>query len=192
MTILTNSYTTIMQADITTILISREKIAKRVEELAAEISADLGNTKTDGELVLVPILTGSIILVADLIRHLPHKIRIEVATVESYQGQTKKAKQAQIIGSLPKDVTGKRVLIVDDILDSGETIRLIRKKLQTQNPISISACVLLRKELPAAMNTPCEYIGFDIKDEFVVGYGLDYQGYYRNLPDVCTIKVNQE
>ena len=189
MTTITNSYTRSVDIDITKVLISREKIAKRVEELAAEISTDLSNTKTDGELVLVPILTGSIIFVADLIRHLPHKIRIEVATVESYKGQTKKAKHTQIIGSLPRDVDGKRVLIVDDILDSGETIRLIRSELEKRNPMSINACVLLRKEIPAAMNTPCEYIGFDIPDVFVVGYGLDYQSYYRNLPDVCTIKV---
>lgn len=184
------SYTKWMDVDITKVLISRERIAKRVEELAEQITADLSNTKTDGELVLVPILTGSIIFVADLIRHLPHKIRIEVATVDSYQGQTKKAKQAKIIGSLPRDVEGKRVLIVDDILDSGETIRLIRSELEKRNPMSISACVLLRKELPAAMDTPCEYVGFDIADLFVVGYGLDYQSYYRNLPDVCTIKVD--
>lgn len=191
MTTTTISYTKDMDIDITKVLISREKIAKRVEELAAEISADLSNAKTDGELVLVPILTGSIIFVADLIRHLPHKIRIEVATVESYKGRTKKAKQAQIIGSLPRDVDGKRVLIVDDILDSGETIRLIRSELKKRNPMSIKACVLLRKEIPSAMNTPCEYIGFDIPDVFVVGYGLDYQSYYRNLPDVCTIKVDE-
>ena len=83
---------------------------------------------------------------------------------------------------------GKHVLIVDDILDSGETIRVIRDELQQRGPKSIRACVLLRKQRPSALETPCEYVGFDIPDEFVVGYGLDYQSYYRNLPDVCTIK----
>ncbi|MEE9131287.1 MAG: hypoxanthine phosphoribosyltransferase [Phycisphaerales bacterium] len=170
------------------VLIDRDRIATRVEEIAAQISRDLADVRVEGEIVLVPILTGSIIFVADLIRHLPHKIRIEVATVQSYYGEKKKVKQAKIIGALPGNVEGKHVLIVDDILDSGETIRLIRNELQRRNPKSIRACVLLRKQRPAAMRTPCEYVGFDIPDEFVVGYGLDYQSYYRNLPDVCTFK----
>ncbi len=185
---LTTHYTAPMATDGITILIDRDRIAARVEELAAQISSDLADVRSEGEIVLVPILTGAIIFVADLIRHLPHKIRIEVTTVQSYHGQKVKSKQAQIIGSLPRDVQGKHVLIVDDILDSGETIRVIRDELQQRAPKSIRACVLLRKQRPTALETPCEYVGFDIPDEFVVGYGLDYQGYYRNLPDVCTIK----
>ena len=185
---LATHYTAAMATDGTTILIGRDRIAARVEELAAQISNDLADVESEGEIVLVPILTGAIIFVADLIRHLPHKIRIEVATVQSYRGQKVKSKQAQIIGSLPRDVRGKHVLIVDDILDSGETIRVIRDELQQRGPKSIRACVLLRKQRPSALGTPCEYVGFDIPDQFVVGYGLDYQSYYRNLPDVCTIK----
>ena len=185
---LTTNYTAAMATDGTTVLIDRDRIAVRVEELAAQISSDLADVGVQGEIVLVPILTGAIIFVADLIRHLPHKIRIEVTTVQSYHGQKVKSKQAQILGSLPRDVQGKHVLIVDDILDSGETIRVIRDELQQRGPKSICACVLLRKQRPTALETPCEYVGFDIPDEFVVGYGLDYQGYYRNLPDVCTIK----
>ncbi len=185
---LTTHYTDPMATDGITVLIDRDRIAARVEELAAQISSDLADVRSQGEIVLVPILTGAIIFVADLIRHLPHKIRIEVTTVQSYHGQKVKSKQAQIIGSLPRDVQGKHVLIVDDILDSGETIRVIRDELQQRDSKSIRACVLLRKQRPTALETPCEYVGFDIPDEFVVGYGLDYQGYYRNLPDVCTIK----
>lgn len=184
----TTRYTAQVPTNTIQVLIDRDRIATRVEELAAQISRDLADVRVDGEIVLVPILTGSIIFVADLIRHLPHKMRIEVATVQSYYGEKKKVKQAKIIGALPRNVDGKHVLIVDDILDSGETIRLIRNELQRRNPRSIRACVLLRKQRPAAMQTPCEYVGFDIPDEFVVGYGLDYQSYYRNLPDVCTFK----
>lgn len=184
----TTRYTSQVPSNTIQVLIDRDRIATRVEELAAQISRDLADVRVEGEIVLVPILTGSIIFVADLIRHLPHKIRIEVATVQSYYGEKKKVKQAKIIGALPRNVDGKHVLIVDDILDSGETIRLIRNELQQRNPKSIRACVLLRKQRPAAMRTPCEYVGFDIPDEFVVGYGLDYQSYYRNLPDVCTFK----
>ena len=184
----TTRYTSQVPSNTIQVLIDRDRIAARVEELAAQISRDLADVRVEGEIVLVPILTGSIIFVADLIRHLPHKIRIEVATVQSYYGEKKKVKQAKIIGALPRNVDGKHVLIVDDILDSGETIQLIRNELQQRNPKSIRACVLLRKQRPAAMQTPCEYVGFDIPDEFVVGYGLDYQSYYRNLPDVCTFK----
>ncbi len=184
----TTRYTSQVPSNTIQVLIDRDRIATRVEEIAAQISRDLADVRVEGEIVLVPILTGSIIFVADLIRHLPHKIRIEVATVQSYYGEKKKVKQAKIIGALPGNVEGKHVLIVDDILDSGETIRLIRNELQRRNPKSIRACVLLRKQRPAAMRTPCEYVGFDIPDEFVVGYGLDYQSYYRNLPDVCTFK----
>ncbi len=184
----TTRYTSQVPSNTIQVLIDRHRIATRVEELAGQISRDLADVRVEGEIVLVPILTGSIIFVADLIRHLPHKIWIEVATVQSYYGEKKKVKQAKIIGALPRNVAGKHVLIVDDILDSGETIRLIRNELQRRNPKSIRACVLLRKQRPAAMQTPCEYVGFDIPDEFVVGYGLDYQSYYRNLPDVCTFK----
>ena len=184
----TTRYTSQVPSNTIQVLIDRDRIAVRVEEIAAQISRDLADVRVEGEIVLVPILTGSIIFVADLIRHLPHKMRIEVATVQSYYGEKKKVKQAKIIGALPRNVDGKHVLIVDDILDSGETIRLIRNELQQRNPKSIRACVLLRKQRPTAMQTPCEYVGFDIPDEFVVGYGLDYQSYYRNLPDVCTFK----
>ncbi len=184
----TTRYTSQVPTNTIQVLIDRDRIATRVEELAGQISRDLADVRVEGEIVLVPILTGSIIFVADLIRHLPHKIRIEVATVQSYYGEKQKVKQAKIIGALPRNVDGKHVLIVDDILDSGETIRLIRNELQQRNPKSVRACVLLRKQRPTAMQTPCEYVGFDIPDEFVVGYGLDYQSYYRNLPDVCTFK----
>ncbi len=186
----TTRYTPQVPSNTIQVLIDRDRIAARVQELAAQISRDLANVRSEGEIVLVPILTGSIIFVADLIRHLPHKIRIEVATVQSYYGEKQKVKRTKIIGALPRDVDGKHVLIVDDILDSGETIQLIRNELEQRNPKSIRACVLLRKQRPAAMQTPCEYVGFDIPDEFVVGYGLDYQSYYRNLPDVCTFKVD--
>ena len=174
-----------MHAGDTKVLIDRDRIAARIDELGREISRDLTGLPHDGEVVLVPILTGSIIFVADLMRRLSHRVRIEVATVQSYRGEKVRSKEAAIIQSLPNDVHGKHVLIVDDILDSGETIRVIRRELALQNPETMHACVLLRKQIPSAMETPCEYVGFDIPNEFVVGFGLDYRGYYRNLPDVC-------
>ncbi|MHC4415685.1 MAG: hypoxanthine phosphoribosyltransferase [Planctomycetota bacterium] len=171
------SYTThTVLADLDQILIDRDRIARRVAELAAQISRDLAYLQEEGEIVLVPILTGSIIFLADLIRQLPQKLRIEVVTVDSYPGRTTRSKGAKIVGSLGQELEGKHLLLVDDILDSGSTLRLMRTELARRQPRSLRACVLLRKQRPTAMQTPCEYVGFDIPDVFVVGYGLDYNG----------------
>ena len=177
-----------MRSDIDTILISRDRIAERILELGGAIARDLEGLGDQEEIMLVPILTGSIIFVADLMRCLPQKIRIGVVTASSYPGKTTVSKGVQIAGALPADLEGKHVLIVDDILDSGRTIRLVREEIQKRNPRSVRSCVLLRKTIESAMNTTCEYVGFDIPDAFVVGYGLDYDDYYRNLPDIGTLK----
>jgi hypoxanthine phosphoribosyltransferase len=177
-----------VRSDIDTILISRDRIADRINELGQQIRDDLESIDDDGEIMLVPILTGSIIFVADLMRCLPQKIRIGVVTASSYPGKSTQSKGVQIAGALPNDLEGKHVLIVDDILDSGNTIRVVREEIAKRHPKSVRACVLLRKTIPSAMETPCEYVGFDIPDAFVVGYGLDYDDYYRNLPDIGTLK----
>jgi hypoxanthine phosphoribosyltransferase len=177
-----------VQTDLDQILIARDRIARRVTELAAEIDGDLGDVSGRDEVVLVSVLTGSIIFLADLIRQLPHKLRIEVIAVESYPGRSTSSRGAKIVGDWAQNIEGKHVLIVDDILDSGGTIRLIRKELANRRPKSLRACVLLRKQRKSALETPCEYVGFDIPDVFVVGYGLDYNNYYRNLPDIGTLK----
>ena len=174
--------------DIDRILIDRQQIARRIRELGIEIRRDLEGLDDDVEVVLIPILTGSIIFVADLIRELPQKIRISVVTSSSYVGKaTKSSGDPQV--SVPSDpVEGKHVLIIDDILDSGTTIRRVRSEIQRRSPRSVRCCVLLRKSILSALETPCEYIGFDTPDEFLVGYGLDYDGYYRNLPDIGVLK----
>lgn len=204
-----------MLADIERILIDRHRIASRIREMGAMLRSDYerllveeageagakavaqaGGAGAAGEIVLVPVLTGSIIFVADLMRELPHKVRINVLGASSYPGAatvssgkvTLAGTDAGMVGGLPDDLSGKHVLIVDDILDSGRTITRIRDEITRRHPKSVRACVLLRKTIPSAMNTPCEYVGFDIPDEFVVGYGLDYDNYYRNLPDIGTLK----
>lgn len=177
-----------MHGDIDKVLIGRERIAERIRELGDEIRRDLDGLSRDGEIVLVPVLTGSIIFVADLMRQLPNKVRISVIAVSSYPGRSTQSKGVEVSSALPDDLAGKHVLIVDDILDSGSTIRMIRQQIATRRPKSVRACVLLRKTISSALETPCEYVGFDIPDEFVVGYGLDYDNYYRNLPDIGTLK----
>jgi hypoxanthine phosphoribosyltransferase len=177
--------------DIDKVLISRDRIAARIGELGEQISRDLeqlNRTGDGGEIVVVPVLTGSIIFVADLLRELPHKVRINVIAASSYPGKSVQSKGVTVADGLPQDFAGKHLLIVDDILDSGSTIRMIREVISTRGPKSIRSCVLLRKTIPSALDTPCEYVGFDIPPEFVVGYGLDYDNYYRNLPDIVTLK----
>ncbi|HMN95225.1 MAG TPA: hypoxanthine phosphoribosyltransferase [Phycisphaerales bacterium] len=177
-----------MDADIARVLLTAEEIAARVEALAREIAADLDRIEGEAGLVLVPVLTGSIVFVADLMRRLPVKLRIGVTTVSSYPGRSTASQGAELRGAIPGDLGGRHVLIVDDILDSGRTLRLLRDVVRAQDPASVRTCVLLRKPTPGARETPCEYVGFDIPDEFVVGYGLDYDDHYRNLPYVGVLR----
>jgi len=183
-----------MQGDIERVLIDRHAIAKRVEELARQITHDF-TTATGGgdtnEITLVPILTGSIIFLADLIRHLPLRMQIRVISVSSYPGASTTSKGAimqQQLSNLPENLSGMHLLVIDDILDSGQTLKLVTGVLQKKQPATMKTCVLLRKQRPEAMAYPVDYVCFDIPDQFVVGYGLDYNDYYRNLPEVVTLR----
>lgn len=174
-----------MIQDIDQILIARGAISDRVRELGEAITKNLEDVG-EHEIALVAVMTGSLIFVADLMRHLPMKIQIQLMTASSYIGKSTKSNNDPMLGKLP-EVKDMHVLLVDDILDSGKTLTRIRTELEQLQPRSIQSCVLLRKKLDSAMHVPCEYVGFDIEDEFVVGYGLDYDGYYRNLPDIGII-----
>ncbi len=180
-----------MQDDIDRVLISRDAIAQRVGELAAQIIADFERDADPPEITLVPILTGSIIFLADLIRRLPVRMQIRVLSVSSYPGRATRSRGPSVEASLsriPETLDGLHVLILDDILDSGQTLALVRRMLTARSPAVIRTCVLLRKQRPAAMAVPIDYVAFDIPDQFVVGYGLDYNDYYRNLPDIVTLR----
>ncbi len=182
-----------MQDDIDHVLIDRDAISQRLDELAKTIAADLLSETKDGpgEVTLVPILTGGIIFLADLIRRLPIPMQIRVMSVTSYPGTATSSRGASIeaeLTKLPKDLSNNHVVVIDDILDSGNTLRLVKEVIQKRNPISLRTCVLLRKKIPSAMSFHVDYAAFDIPDEFVVGYGLDYNDYYRNLPDIVTLK----
>lgn len=183
-----------MQSDIERILIDRSRIADRVAEIARQITEDFtadGDHNDGAEITLVPILTGSIIFVADLIRLLPIRMQIRLVSITSYPGTATSSRGASIqkeLTNLPDDLTGRHVLVIDDILDSGNTLKLIKDTLAARNPDSVRTCVLLRKQRPEAMACPVDYVCFDIPDEFVVGYGLDYNDYYRNLPEIVTLK----
>ncbi len=172
------------------VLISRDRIAQRVAELGRQITLDLAPAlahEPEQRLVLMPVLTGALIFVADLVRHIPHQMNIRPVTISSYPGAATSSQGATIQSALPTDLRGAHVLIVDDILDSGRTLGLLRRMVQAQNPASLRIAVLLDKHKPGGReeDVVVEYAGFPIEDEFVVGYGLDYDGYYRNLPDIA-------
>lgn len=186
-----------MLHDLERILIGRERIAARVHELGEQIAADLlGELRREGaeadaseRIVIVPIMVGAVIFLADLMRELPMKISLGLVAVSSYPGQSLKSKGATIRGELPSDLAGKHVLIVDDILDSGRTLGLVRSMVMELKPASCRICVLLDKQVERAVDVKADYAGFEIPDAFVVGYGLDYDGHYRNLPDICVLRV---
>lgn len=171
-------------------ILSRDKIEARVRALGQSLARDLQGIMVgdpSAQILLVPILTGSIVFVADLIRHLPIKLRLGVVAVSSYPGESMASKGAHLKGELPRDLAGKHIVLIDDILDSGHTLNLLRDLIHEQRPASLRVAVLLRKLVPRDRDFQPDYIGFDIPDTFVVGYGLDYDGYYRNLPDIASL-----
>jgi hypoxanthine phosphoribosyltransferase len=185
-----------MQADIERVLISREQIARRVRELAGDITRDFaggvagrGGAGRDGaEMTIVAVMTGALVFCGDLIREIPIAMKMGLLIVSSYPGRSVAAKGVQVLGHRLGDVRGHHVLVVDDILDSGGTIKHVVPMLRDLGAAEVRTCVLLRKDRPAARAIPVEYVGFDIPDEFIVGYGLDYNDYYRNLPEIVTLK----
>lgn len=178
-----------MNQDIEKVLISERRIELRVRELARQITSDLFREFSSPiELTLIPILTGAMIFASDLLRHLPLPMKIGLLGVSSYPGASIRSQGANLISEKLGDLAGRHVLLVDDILDSGQTLGLVRSALAPHKCASIKTCVLLRKPTSGARQTPVDYVGFDIPDEFVVGYGLDYNDYYRNLPKIVTLK----
>lgn len=185
-----------MRRDIDRVLIDRLAITARVHEMgeriARDLQADIGGDGTQadhGKLVIIPILTGSLVFVADLIRQLPIKLSLELVGVSSYPGKSMESKGVSIRGDLPRNLRGKHVLVVDDILDSGHTLDVVTRLIGEQQPATLRTCVLLRKPGKARVGFMPDYVGFDIPDEFVVGYGLDYDGYYRNVPEIATLRA---
>ena len=173
-----------MQADLERILFDEKTILRRLDELAAQISADYH----DRELTVVAILNGSLIFMADLLRRIPLPLKLDCLSVASYHGGLQTSGELIFRQVASPDVAGRHILLLDDILDSGTTLNAIRERLETASPRSIRVCVLLRKIKPQTRATIADYVGFDIADEFVVGYGLDYMERYRNLPYIGVLR----
>ncbi len=178
-----------MDTNIDNILISQQQIAQRVKELAERITIDHSPPNLNGgEITIVPIMTGAMIFTSDLMRQIPIAMKIGLMLVSSYPGQSVQSRGSQMLANQVGEIRGRHVLVVDDILDSGGTIHMVVPALREMGAASVKSCVLLRKDRPTAHAVHVDYVGFEIPDQFVVGYGLDYNDYYRNLPDIVTLK----
>ncbi len=170
-------------ADIAKILVSEEEIQRRIRELALRVQSDFSGR----DLVVVGLLTGTLMFLADLVREIDLPLRLDFIGVSSYRDGTE-SRELVFTKELRLDVAGRDVLLVDDILDTGKTLRAVIDKLNGMTPRQIRTCVLLSKKARREYDIPADYVGFEIPDEFVVGYGLDYAEKYRNLPSIGLLK----
>ena len=173
-----------MQGDLERVLFDEPTIFRRLDEIAAEISVDYRNR----ELTVIAVLNGSLMFMADLLRRIPLPLKLDCLSVASYHGKAQTSGEVIFNQVVAPDVKDRHVLILDDILDSGRTLAAIREKLETAQPRSIRVCVLLSKRKRRAREVNADYLGFEIEDEFVVGYGLDYDERYRNLPCIGVLR----
>jgi hypoxanthine phosphoribosyltransferase len=165
-------------------LISKDRLKKRVKELAREISKDYEGKNP----IIVAILKGSFVFLADLIREIRIPHEIDFISVASYGSRKKASGVVRLLKDLNTNIEGKDVIIVEDIIDSGLTLNYIRNNLLTRNPKSLEVATLLNKKKTRKVKIPLSYVGFSIPDNFVVGYGLDYNERYRNLPYVAKLE----
>ncbi|MCT1620047.1 hypoxanthine phosphoribosyltransferase [Janibacter hoylei] len=172
-----------IQDDLVEVLITEEQIQARLAELATEVWEHY----RDKQVLLVGVLKGAVMVMADFMRHLPGSAPMDWMAVSSYGSGTKSSGVVRILKDLDTDITDKHVLIVEDIIDSGLTLSWIRANLDSRSPASVEILTLLRKPDAAKVEIDTRWVGFDIANEFVVGYGLDYAEGYRNLRDVATL-----
>jgi len=173
-----------LQKDIKNIMISEEEIAKRVGELGKQLTEEYKGK----DLLIVGILKGCMLFLSDLVRAIDLPLTMDFMVVSSYGSTTKSSGVVRIIKDLEREIEGKDVLIVEDIVDTGLTLSYLIENFKTRNPKSVKVCSLLDKPDRRKAQVDIEYVGFKIADEFVVGYGLDYAEIYRNLPFVCVLK----
>ncbi len=172
-----------VDADLVNILFTEEEIQAKLAEMAKRIEADY-----EGEdLLIVGVLRGAVMVMADLARVLNRHVEMDWMAVSSYGSGTKSSGVVRILKDLDTDISGRHVLIVDEIIDTGLTLMWLTSNLNSRNPASVEICTLLRKPEAQRMNVDVKYVGWDIPNEFVVGYGLDYNERYRNLRDIGTL-----
>jgi hypoxanthine phosphoribosyltransferase len=172
-----------MGDDLERVLLSEERLHQRLDEMAAQIDADYAGK----DLLLVGVLKGAVMVMADLARRLHAPVEMDWMAVSSYGSGTKSSGVVRILKDLDADLTGRHVLIVEDIIDSGLTLSWLLSNLRSRGPATVEIATMLRKPEASKVEVDVRYVGFDIANEFVVGYGLDYAEKYRNLPFVGTL-----
>ncbi len=170
--------------DIETVLVNETQIAARIAEMATEVAADYA----DREVLLVGVLKGAVWFMSDFARALPRPSQMEFMAVSSYGSATSSSGVVRILKDLDRDISGRHVLIIEDIVDSGLTLSWLMKNLESRRPASLEVCALLRKPDAVKVDVRVRYVGFDIPNEFVVGYGLDYAERYRELSFIGTLR----
>ena len=173
--------------DIKSVLLSQEQIQVRTGELAALVAKDYGDDLNGQDLLLVTVLKGAVMFVTDLARAIPLPTQLEFMAVSSYGSSTSSSGVVRILKDLDRDIHDRDVLIVEDIVDSGLTLSWLLRNLASRHPRSLRVCTLLRKPDAVRADVEIAYVGFDIPNEFVVGYGLDYAERYRDLPFIGTL-----
>lgn len=171
--------------DIAYVLLEHERIQDRVRQLSDQISQDYADTD---DLLLVGVLKGSVMLMVDMARSLQQDVALDFIAISSYGQATKTSGVVRLLKDLDTDIGGRHVLIVEDIVDSGLTLAYLRESFQRRNPASLRICALLNKPSRRQADVTIDYSGFDIPNEFVVGYGLDYAERYRNLPYIGVLR----
>ena len=170
--------------DIESVLLSEEQVQSRIRELGAEISRDYEGRSV----LLVAVLRGAALFIADLARDITVPVELDFMAVSSYGSSTKSSGVVRILKDLDEQIEDRDVLVVEDILDTGLTLKYLLKNLASRKPASLEVVTLLSKEGKRRVPITCKYVGFDVPDEFVVGYGLDFAEKYRNLPYIGVLK----
>ena len=172
-----------IEGDLVSVLFTEKQIQDRLAELAAQIEKDYEGK----DILLVGVLKGAVMVMADLARHFGRHVEMDWMAVSSYGSGTKSSGVVRILKDLDTDISGRHVLVVEDIIDTGLTLSWLISNLASRGPASVEICTLLRKPEAQRMSVDVKYVGYDIPNEFVVGYGLDYAEKYRNLRSIGTL-----
>ena len=173
-----------MMPDVKEVLITSKEIEDKVREIGTRITEDYEGEKP----LLIGILRGAVVIMSDLMRHIDLQCELDFMDISSYGTGTSSSGVVRILKDLEENITDRHVLIVEDIIDTGLTLSYLMRSLQARKPASLEICALLSKPSRRRADLDVRYLGFEVPDEFVVGYGLDYAGAYRNLPDICVLK----
>ena len=177
-----------LHPDLAEVLLSEAQIKQRIKSLAREIKTVYG----DGEFTIISLINGAVMFTSDLMREIDNPVRLDCIRVTSYGSRTKSLGTPQIIHSLTLDIANRDVLLIDDILDTGKTLKLVTQLVGDLKPASLRTCVLLDKKARREVDLEADFVGFEIPDKFVVGYGLDFAERYRNLPGIGVLKPEKQ